>query len=413
MLTQYFTRAATIEKRRRGMAGPYLDDFIQWLESRGYHRSTIRLHIREAVNFTLWAHTQSLTLRELDQIALTQFGEQLARRSALRAPSGNFAYPSHSARLFVRFLVAIGIVTPRASQPSVSLPPFFQEFTEWMRTQRGAREVTLNRYRQPITALVERVGSDPTHWSVRALRQFVLSYAHEHSVIQAKNVVTAVRMFLRFLHACGYCPTDLAPAMPTIARWRLATLPKYLPGDQVEQLICSCDRATPLGLRDHAILLLLARLGLRANDVAGLKFADLHWPEGTLIVAGKNRRQARLPLPQEVGDAVLQYIDQARPPVTSDFVFMTTVAPWKPISHQVVGRVVVRALRRAGIQAPVRGARVLRHSAATSLLRQGVSLPTIGALLRHASLETTTIYAKVDVDLLQHVVMPWPEVCSC
>lgn len=199
MLTQYFTRAATIEKRRRGMAGPYLEDFITWLESRGYHRSTIRLHIREAVNFTGWVHTQGLTLQELDQTVLTQFGEQLARCNALRVPSGKYTSPYQSARVFVRFLVTTGIVTPRASQPSVSLPPFFQEFTEWMRTQRGTREVTLNRYRQPITALVESVGSDPTHWSVRALRQFVLSYAREHSVVQAKNVVTAMRMFLRFL----------------------------------------------------------------------------------------------------------------------------------------------------------------------------------------------------------------------
>ena len=413
MLTQYFTRAATLTKRRSGIVGPNLDDFIKWLESHGYHRSTIRRHIREAVNFTIWAHAQRLTLSELDQTALTQFGEQLACRSALRAPSGNYSYPYQSARLFVRFLTATDIVTPRASQLSVSLPPFFPEFTEWMRTQRGTREGTLNRYRQPITALVESVSSNPKHWSVRELRQFVLSYAHEHSIVQAKNVVTALRMFLRFLHAYGYCPRDLAPAIPTIARWRLATLPKYLPGDQVEQLIRSCDRTTPLGQRDHAILLLLARLGLRANDVAGLKLSDLQWPYGTLIVAGKNRRQARLPLPQEVGDAVRQYIDQGRPSVTSAFVFMTTVAPWGPISPQVVGRVVVRALRRTGIQAPIRGARLLRHSAATHLLRQGVSLPTIGALLRHASIETTTIYAKVDVDLLQHVVMPWPEVHSC
>ena len=413
MLTKYFTRAATIEKRRCGMAGPYLDDFIKWLESHGYHRSTIRLHIREAVNFTVWAQTQRITLRELDQNALLQFGEQLARSNALRAPSGNYAYAYQSARVFVRFLTETDVVTSNDQQRSELFPPFFSEFTEWMRTQRGTRNVTLHRYRQPITALVECVGSDPKDWSIRELRQFVLNYAHEHSVVQAKNVVTAVRMFLRFLHACGYCPTDLAPAMPTIARWRLATLPKYLPADQVEQLICSCDRATPLGLRDHAILLLLARLGLRANDVAGVRFSDFQWSEGTLIVAGKNRHQARLPLPQEVGDAVLQYIDHGRPPVTSDFVFMTTVAPWKPISHHVVGRVVVRALRRTGIEAPIRGARLLRHSAATSLLRQGVSLPTIGALLRHASIETTIIYAQVDVDLLKQVVMPWPAVHSC
>jgi site-specific recombinase XerD len=413
MLTEYFTRAATLTKRRSGIAGPSLDDFIKWLESRGYHHSTIRRHIREAVNFTMWARDQRFTLGELDQTALTQFGEQLARRRALRAPSGNYTYPYQSARLFVRFLADTGIVTSSAPQLSELFPPFFSEFTEWMRTQRGTRAVTLNHYRQPITALVECVGSDPKDWSIRELRQFVLNYAGEHSIGQAKSVVTAVRMFLRFLHACGYCPTDLAPAIPTIARWRLATLPKYLPGDQVEQLLCSCDRTTSLGLRDHAILLLLARLGLRANDVAGLRFSDLQWPQGTLIVTGKNRRQARLPLPQEVGDAVLRYLDHGRPPVTSDFVFMTTVAPWGPISHQVVGRVVVRALRRTGIQAPSRGARLLRHSSATSLLRQGVSLPMIGALLRHASIETTTIYAKVDVDLLQQVVMPWPEVHSC
>src|SRR5262249_49335808 len=199
---------------------------------------------------------------------------------------------------FVQFLAATGIITPRALQLSVPLPPFFQEFTEWMRTQRGTHERTLNRYRQPITALIESVGSDPTQWSVRALRQFVLSYAHVHSVIQPKQGVPVVRMFLHFLHACGYCPTDPAPAIPTIARWRLATLPQYLPGDQVEQLIRSCDRATPLGLRDHAILLLLARLGLRANDVAGGEISRLPWPKRTLILAGKETPPApRTPPP--------------------------------------------------------------------------------------------------------------------
>ena len=413
MLTQYFTRGATLAKRRRGMASPYLDDFVTWLERRGYHRSTIRRHIREAVNFTVWAHTQRLTLGELNQTILTQFGEHLARRKALRAPSGNYTYLYQSARLFVRFLSTTGIGTPSAPQCLESCPPVFHEFAQWMRQQRGTRDITLDTYRRPITALVEHIGSEPKDWSVRELRQFVLRYAAEHSTDQAKNAVTAVRMLLRFVHASGYCPTNLASSIPTIARWRLATLPTYLPSDQVEQLIDSCDGTTPLGLRDRAILLLLARLGLRANDVAGLKLTDLQWSEGTLIVAGKNRRQARLPLPQEVGDAVLQYLDHGRPPITNDFVFMTSVAPWESISHQVVGRVVVRALRRTGIEAPIRGARLLRHSAATSLLRQGVSLPTIGALLRHASIETTTIYAKVDGKLLQQVVMPWPEVHAC
>jgi site-specific recombinase XerD len=219
-------------------------------------------------------------------------------------------------------------------------------------------------------------------------------------------------MFLRFLVATGQCAAGLDQAIPTIAHWRLARLPKYLSGEAVERVIASCDLTVSIGVRDRAVLLLLARLGLRAGDVADLRLAAIDWQAGTVLVAGKNRRQCRLPLPQDAGDAILAYLEQ-RPVVDDGHVFVTAVAPIKGLSYQTVGQIVTRAMHRADIQAPIHGARLLRHSAATRMLREGMSLPAIGVVLRHASVETTAVYAKVDVQLLRQIARPWPEVTSC
>jgi site-specific recombinase XerD len=167
-----------------------------------------------------------------------------------------------------------------------------------------------------------------------------------------------------------------------------------------------------MGIRDRAVLLLLARLGLRAGDVAALKFRDLDWRVGTLEVSGKTRRHNRLPLPQEVGDAILHYLNH-RPQMGHDRVFLTTTAPIKGLSYNAVSRIATQAMHRAGVETSVYGAHVLRYSAATEMLRQGVPLLAIGAVLRHASVETTVGYAKVDLQLLQQVVRPWPEDMTC
>jgi integrase/recombinase XerD len=241
----------------------------------------------------------------------------------------------------------------------------------------------------------------------------VLDRAGHQSIGSAKTVVTAVRMFVRFLIAVGQCPAGLDHALPPIAHWRLASLPKYLPAETVERVLATCDRTTSMGRRDWAVLLLLARLGLRAGDVAALQWSAIDWHEGTLCVTGKSRRATRLPLPQEVGEAMLAYVEQARPPVPHGQVFLTTRAPLRPLSTKAVTSIAARALHRAQVECPHYGAHVLRHSAATTMLRQGVSLPSIGAVLRHASVETTAQYAKVDVDLLHEVARPWPEVRSC
>jgi site-specific recombinase XerD len=260
-----------------------------------------------------------------------------------------------------------------------------------MRAQRGTLDTTLNTSRLPLIDLLNELGAESSTFDAQGLRKFSLRRVNALSPTRAKNLATAVRMCLRFLIAQGRCAPELEHAIVPVARWRLSSLPQYLPAQAVERLIDSCDSSSPLGARERAILLLIGRLGLRPSDVSSLKFGDLLCKQETLIVSGKNRRETRLPLPQKVGEAILHCLSQGRPHKVSDAIFLTTTAPFVPIARQVVGRAVVRALRRTGLSAPSQGAHLLRHSAATHLLRAGVSLPAIGALLRHAPFETTTL----------------------
>jgi integrase/recombinase XerD len=416
MLTEYFKSPLTLERYRSGLAGPHLDAFTMWLEKRGYRRISIRCHVREVVHFAAWVKTTGISVEELNQDVLARFKHDLAKRELLRNRNGDHQHLYQSACVFTDFCEATGLVCRLPASLMAAPTPaerLWNEFTKWMRSQRGTMDSTIANYRLPITALLQNLGADPSAFTAERLRHFLLQQIKQSSQVQSKNLATALRMFLRFLIARGDCATGLDFAIPTVARWRLAALPKYLPAQEVERLIHSCDAASTLGARDRAILLLIARLGLRAGDVSALRFCDLEWSQAALIVSGKNRCEARLPLPQDVGDAILNYLRHARPSVASEFIFITTSAPLVPISRQVVGRAVRRAIRRTGISAPTAGAHLLRHSAATSLLREGASLPAIGALLRHASIDTTTVYAKVDVDLLSKIAMPWPEVSSC
>jgi integrase len=218
---------------------------------------------------------------------------------------------------------------------------------------------------------------------------------------------------LRYLNFRGESRDDLALAVPAIAHWRLATLPHCLSAQELDRLIAACDGTTPGRLRDRAILLLLSRLGLRAADVAQLRLSDIDWINGTLQVMGKGRYQVRLPLPQDLGDALARYLD-CRPRVEqTDRVFLRSIAPCKPFaSGDGVSSVVRQALRHAGIETPATGAHLLRHTAATEMLRHGVPLDQIGLVLRHRSIDMSAYYAKVDVALLQQIAQPWPGVNS-
>jgi site-specific recombinase XerD len=279
---------------------------------------------------------------------------------------------------------------------------------------RGVTDSTLDLYDYVIADLLETVGGDPSRFDARGLRTFVLDRVECHAKSSAKNVTSAMRMFLRYLIAEGKCQAGLDSAIPSVAHWRLSALPRYLSASDVERLVAACDVSTRVGCRDRAIILLLARLGLRGGDIVRLQLTDIDWQEASLRVLGKGRREVRLPLTQEVGDAILAYLEQGRQPVSTEHLFIRSRAPSRPLSaSHSVSNIVARALHRAGVVSPFRGAHVLRHSAATEMLRQGVSLQGIGAVLRHRSIETTAHYAKVDVALLRLVAQPWPEVTSC
>jgi site-specific recombinase XerD len=275
--------------------------------------------------------------------------------------------------------------------------------------------VTLYNYSLPIRALLSQLGEDPAQFDARSLREFILERSQHCSWTAMQRCTTAVRSFVCYLIAEGPCPVGLEAAIPMLAHWRLSRLPRYFQPEEVEHLIASCDVATPIGKRDRAILLLLARLGLRAGDITHCQLEDIDWKGGWIHVCGKSRRPTRLPLTQEIGQAIVSYLKEARPQTTAKALFVTSRAPFRPFgSHCAVSVIVDKAIRRSGVKRPVRGAaHLLRHSVASNLLRQGSSMQDIAALLRHRSIETTQIYAKVDVTALRQIAQPWPQVQSC
>jgi len=294
-------------------------------------------------------------------------------------------------------------------------PHLLLAFSQWMRQQRGTCEATLSNYRPPIRELLECVGKETSRLDATMLRRLVLEKHRSCGWATAKHCTTALRMFLRFLIANGYCAVGLEAAIPTLAHWRLATLPRYLQPEELERVIASCNRSSPVGRRDRAILLLLARLGLRAGDIVHLRLNDIDWKNASIQVCGKSRRPMRLPLTHEMGQAIVDYLQDGRPRSSADTVFVRCRAPFRSFrSHCAVSVIVDRALRRAGVVRPSRGAaHLLRHSVATSMLRQGASLADIAGILRHSSIETTQIYAKVDITALRQIAQPWPEVQPC
>ena len=261
-----------------------------------------------------------------------------------------------------------------------------------------------------IMRLLPALGDDPASYDAGLVRRAILAEMQRSSRPYVKTMTTALRGYLNFLAAHGECRPWLDRAIPTVPQWRLSALPRYLPAEDVERLISSCDLSKPHGIRDRAILLLLARLGLRAGDILNMRLDDIAWANGTLRVRGKGRREIRLPLPQDAGDALLGYLETTRPSVACEHVFLRLSAPHRPfaVSSSISG-VIRLALERAGIDdAPTRGANLLRHSAATSMLRAGATLDAVGTVLRHRSPDTTAHYAKVDVAMLRQVAQCWP-----
>jgi site-specific recombinase XerD len=296
-----------------------------------------------------------------------------------------------------------------------AVDPRVADYQQWLKRHRGICESTTKRHGRMVMRLLAVLGRDPRTYDAALIRRAILAEAQQCSPSHVKTMTTALRGYLRFLAAAGMCPPGLERAVPLVPQWRLSSLPRYLSAADVERLIASCDLGTVHGIRDRAILLLFARLGLRVGDVRDMQLNDIDWVAGTVLVSGKGRREVRLPLPQDAGDALLAYIDQARPIVQEERLFLRSCAPYRPFtSSSTISCVVSQALRRAGIKdPPSRDGNLLRHSAATAMLRGGATLQSVGAVLRHRSLDTTAHYAKVDLPMLQQIAQPWPGERSC
>ena len=415
MLTIYFKSPFTLDRLRNGPSGPYLDGFAHKLHLAGYSQGAAQRLLRGAVHLGAWGQANDKPIQSFNKDTLASFQHHLSSCCCPRSNGGRGPNVFFGAKRFLEYLHQVGVVSSIDDEHTDSASPqLMTSFFNWLQQHRGTSQSTCRIYGRIVVDFLQILGDDPNRFTVADLQAFALNRAGRHGRSAANTVAKALRMFLRYLIATGQCSSYLLSAIPTFAHWRLSSMPRYLPASDVERIIEACDPSTLLGSRDRAILLLLARLALRAGDIVALQLTDINWDEASLRVVGKGRRETRLPLTQEVGDAILTYLQLRGTQPAVDALFLPTHAPMnRPLSSVAVSTIVARAIKRAGVVAPSKGAHLLRHSAATEMLRQGLSLEDIGAVLRHRSVDTTAHYAKVDLTLLREITQPWPEVASC
>jgi site-specific recombinase XerD len=415
MLERYFTAPKTLKRLRSGPSGPYIDDFAAALEQDGYSEFSAIRYLRVAAHLGYFLEQQGKSLADIDSATPQAFFRHLPMCCCPLSNGGKRTHHFYfGAKRYCHYLLQIGAChSMPASEVRNPEPEVVISFRRWLKRHRGAADSTVKQYCRAAADAMTALGDDLSHWDAKGVRTYFLDHASRCGTGSIEKLITSLRIFLRYLGVQGQCQADLDKAVPAFASWRLAKLPRYLAPGQFDRLIAACDGSSPQRLRDRAILLLLARLGLRAGDVAQLRLADIEWQTGTLRVSGKGRYQVRLPLPQEIGDAIIDYL-ACRPAVRgSDHVFVRNIAPFRPfLRGDGVSNVVRRTMKRAGVTSPAKGAHVLRHTAATEMLRQGVPLDRIALVLRHRSIDTTAYYAKADVSSLKQIAQSWPEVLS-
>ena len=390
MMTDFFESQFRILQLSGSQDGWLLDVFIQELRQTGFARITARRHIRAAEHLLYWASRKDLSPTTFDEHTIDEFTRHLLRCRCKGYGHRQRRDLQQGARLFVGSLRRAELLPMPSVQQSVEDPPVLLQFRDWMRQHRGTCDATLYNYGRHLRALLRTVGDDPGKFEARSIRKFIQETSQGCGWATGKQCTTAIRAFLRYLIADGKCAAGLDACVPALAHWRLSSLPRYLQPDEVERVIASCSGTSSAGIRDRAILLLLARVGLRAGDILRLRLSDLDWQQATIRVVGKGRRQTLLPMTQEVGDAIVAYLKNGRHLIDNDTLFIRSRAPFRAFaSHCAISVLVAQAMRRAGVRCPSRGAaHVLRHSIASSMLRQGASLQEIAGVLRHRSIAT-------------------------
>jgi integrase/recombinase XerD len=390
----------------RGPLGPFVDGFVVHLAELGHSPRSVQGHFQRVGHLSRWMAAEGLEVAQLTPSTVERF---LAERRRLGyvvmiSPRGS--------RPLVSYLEGLGVL---GVEEVVRTPAqvLLEDFGSYLLGERGLQANTASLYvdaaRVFLAECLEPLGDDLARLTAAEITAFVLNRSRRGSVKTASNLICALRALLAFLYLRGDTPRSLVSAVPSVAT-RSRLLPRGLDASQVQLLFESFDRDAAVGRRDFAVVALLTRLGLRAGEVARLKLDDVDWRAGEIVVVGKGPRLERLPLPHDVGEAIVNYVREARPRVRCRALFLRAKAPLVGLSSGGVTAIVVRAGARAGL-API-GPHRLRHTAATEMLRTGASLPDIGQVLRHRRLQSTAVYARVDRDRLKTLALVWPEAKS-
>jgi site-specific recombinase XerD len=384
--------------------GPYVSGFKTRLLELSYTPGTVRNVLKDVGGVGRWLEEENLDVSELTNESLEAF--LCARRTTGRRRVASV----RSFAPLLDYLRSEGVIAPK-TDPSTPVGDLVALYTNWLVVERGLAAPTVLRYGNLARRfLEERLAADGNRFvedlTGTAVVGFLLRECPRVSVGAAKGRVAELRSLLRFLYLKGFTPLPLATAVPPVAGWHDTGVPAGISPSDVQHLLEGCDRSSSKGIRDFAILMLVARLGLRSAEVARLELDDIDWRAGEIVVRGKARRQDRLPLPNEVGEALSDYLCKARPSTPVRQVFLACKAPRRAIRPDLVSDVTRRACERVGV--PRVGAHRLRHGLATEMLRRGATIIEVSQVLRHSDLATTAVYAKVDLGSLRNVAQPWP-----
>jgi integrase/recombinase XerD len=398
----------TLSREPEGPLAGYLEAFARQLKEQGFKRLSYGPQIRLVAKFSRWMKANHVAIESLTNEHTQRFLRRLKQSQSIQL--GYFA----ALRRFMAFLCQVGVIRAQSS-PAATTPIqiVVDAFEYHLRHEQELSQATCLQYIPFVEHILrERFGSGAVELSTLCAADvvgFVKRQATLLSQSRAKSATKALRAFLHYLRFRGEIVLDLAAAVPTVPNWSMTGIPRAIAAEHVRTVFAHCRHDTPVGCRDYAILMLLARLGLRSGEIVALTLDSIDWEAGCLTVIGKGSQASQLPLPFEVGEAIAKYLQRGRPQSSSRALFLRANAPIRGFGSQTsIGSIVLAAIKRAGIETVHKGAHQFRHALACEMLRQGATLTEIGSLLRHRHPKTTGIYAKVDFAALRPLSLPWP-----
>jgi len=402
---QTFVDPDLLARLRVGPLASYLDAYLKLIEHSGFLPASVPMQMYAIARFSNWLHIRQLGVHQVDEATIERFLK--------RDPSTCHSGESAPLRRLLAMLREIGLTPAKAPEPRNCQQRFMDEYRCYLLQERGLAKTSLLNYlpfaEQLLSDRFGQLDMNLSELTAQDVTKFLQDRARQLRPGRAKLLVAALRSFLRYLRHQGQISVDLAGCVPPVAAWSFSAVPKFLPAGTVQRVLDQCKRDTPDGKRNYAVLLLLARLGLRACEIVALSLDDIDWDNGRITIRCKGGRWAQLPLPADAGEAIAIYLRTGRPRCACRHVFLRHRAPLRGFGDSItVSTIVRRALIRAGIDSARKGAHLFRHTLATDLLRKGASLDEIGELLRHRSPNTTAVYAKVDLTALRTLALPWP-----